>query len=66
MRMVVKIAGALLDDPDAVRSLARQTAQLVQHGHEVLVVHGGGKIFTAMLSSSLVSACSLTQRPQDF
>ena len=49
MRMVVKIAGALLDDPEAVRSLARQIAQLVQHGHELLVVHGGGKIFTSTL-----------------
>jgi acetylglutamate kinase len=47
--MVVKIAGALLDDTDAVRSLARQIAQLAQQGHELLVVHGGGKIFTAML-----------------
>ena len=49
MRMVVKIAGALLDDADAVRSLARQIAQLTQQGHELLVVHGGGKIFTATL-----------------
>ncbi len=49
MRMVVKIAGALLDDADAVRSLARQIAQLAQQGHELLVVHGGGKIFTATL-----------------
>jgi acetylglutamate kinase len=49
MRMVVKIAGALLDDPAAVRSLGRQIAQLTQQGHELLVVHGGGKIFTATL-----------------
>ena len=49
MRMVVKIAGALLDDADAVQSLARQIAQLAQQGHELLVVHGGGKIFTATL-----------------
>ena len=48
--MVVKIAGALLDDPEAVRSLARQIAQLAQQGHEVLVIHGGGKIFTATLA----------------
>jgi len=30
--MVVKIAGALLDDPEAVRSLARQIAQVAQQG----------------------------------
>ena len=41
MRMVVKIAGALLDDADAVRSIARQIVQLTQNGHELLVVHGG-------------------------
>ncbi len=50
MRMVVKIAGALLDDMEAMRSLARQVAQLTQQGHQLLVVHGGGKIFTATLS----------------
>jgi acetylglutamate kinase len=49
MRMVVKIAGALLEEPEAVRSLARQIAQLAQQGHELLVIHGGGKTFTAML-----------------
>ena len=49
MRMVVKIAGALLDDAKAVQALARQIAQLAQQGHELLVVHGGGKIFTATL-----------------
>jgi acetylglutamate kinase len=47
--MVVKVAGALLDDAAAVETLARQMAQLAHQGHELLVVHGGGKIFTAML-----------------
>ena len=49
MRMVVKIAGALFDDAEAIRSLAGQIAQLTHAGHELLVVHGGGKIFTATL-----------------
>jgi acetylglutamate kinase len=49
MRMVVKLAGALLDDPQVVQNLARQIAQLAQQGHELLVVHGGGKIFTSTL-----------------
>ena len=67
MRMVVKIAGALLDDPDAVRSLARQIAQLAQQGHELLVVHGGGKIFTATLKrmgieSRFVNGLRVTDR----
>ena len=49
MRMVVKVAGALLDDAAALETLARQVAQLAHQGHEILVVHGGGKIFTATL-----------------
>jgi len=48
MRMVVKFAGALLDGP--LEGLARQVAALARQGHEVLVVHGGGKIFTATLA----------------
>ena len=67
MRMVVKIAGALLDDADAVRSLARQIAQLAHQGHELLVVHGGGKIFTATLArmgieSRFVNGLRVTDR----
>src|SRR6202140_359000 len=67
MRMVVKIAGALLDDPEAVRSLGRQIAQLAQQGHELLVVHGGGKIFTATLKrmgieSNFVNGLRVTDR----
>jgi acetylglutamate kinase len=49
MRMVVKFAGALLDDMSTVESLARQVTQLSQQGHEILVIHGGGKIFTSTL-----------------
>jgi acetylglutamate kinase len=48
MRMVIKIAGALLDRP--LDGLARQVATLARQGHEVLVVHGGGKIFTGTLA----------------
>jgi acetylglutamate kinase len=67
MRMVVKIAGALLDDAEAVRSLARQIAQLAHQGHELLVVHGGGKIFTATLArmgieSRFVNGLRVTDR----
>jgi acetylglutamate kinase len=49
MRLVIKLAGALLDDPETVASIARQVATLAQEGHELLVVHGGGKIFTSTL-----------------
>src|SRR5271169_5129727 len=49
MRIVIKFAGALLEDDATVRSLARQVAALAQEGHEILVVHGGGRLFTATL-----------------
>lgn len=67
MRVVVKIAGALLDDPETVRSLGRQIAQIVQQGHELAVVHGGGKIFTATLQrmgieSRFVNGLRVTDR----
>jgi acetylglutamate kinase len=49
MRTVIKIAGALLEDEAAVRGIAVQVAALARDGHEILVVHGGGRIFTATL-----------------
>ncbi len=50
MRYVVKLAGALLDDAACVESIAAQIARLAGQGHQLLVVHGGGKIFTRTLS----------------
>jgi acetylglutamate kinase len=49
MRTVIKLAGALLEDDAVVRSLARQVVELARQGHEILVVHGGGRLFTATL-----------------
>jgi acetylglutamate kinase len=49
MRIVVKLAGALLEEEATVRLLAAQIAELAVH-HEVLVIHGGGRIFTATLA----------------
>ncbi len=49
MRIVVKFAGALLEHSATVHLLAQQIAALARHKHEILVVHGGGKIFTATL-----------------
>src|SRR6202795_2954630 len=49
MRLVVKIAGALLEGEETVQLLAQQVVKLAQAGHELLVIHGGGKIFTATL-----------------
>ncbi len=67
MRMVVKVAGALLEDPQAVQSIARQVTELAREGHELLVVHGGGKTFTATLKrlgieSRFVTGLRVTNR----
>ena len=67
MKTVIKLAGALLEDDGIVRSLARQIAALAQQGHEILVVHGGGRLFTATLKrmgieSNFVAGLRVTNR----
>jgi acetylglutamate kinase len=67
MRKVIKFAGALLEDDATVRSLARQVAALAQEGHEILIVHGGGRLFTATLQrmaieSKFVAGLRVTDR----
>jgi acetylglutamate kinase len=67
MKTVIKLAGALLEDDATVRTLARQIAALAQQGHEILVVHGGGRVFTATLKrmgieSNFVAGLRVTNR----
>jgi acetylglutamate kinase len=67
MRLVIKFAGALLEDKAIVQSLAGQVASLAKQGHEILVVHGGGRIFTATLKrlgieSKFVAGLRVTDR----
>jgi acetylglutamate kinase len=67
MRMLVKIAGALLERDESVQLISRQIAELAHAGHELLVVHGGGKIFTATLArmgieSRFVNGLRVTDR----
>jgi len=67
MKTIVKLAGALLEDEAVVRGLARQIADLAQRGEQILVVHGGGRVFTATLKrmgieSSFVSGLRVTDR----
>jgi acetylglutamate kinase len=67
MRLVIKFAGALLEDSSTVQSLATQVASLGKQGHEILVVHGGGRTFTAMLTrfgieSKFVAGLRVTDR----
>src|ERR1700730_3732302 len=67
MRIVIKFAGALLEDDATVRALARQVAALAREGHEILIVHGGGRLFTATLKrmaieSNFVNGLRVTDR----
>jgi acetylglutamate kinase len=67
MRTVIKLAGALLEDDAVVQSIARQVAELAKEGHEILAVHGGGKLFTATLrrlgiESKFVAGLRVTDR----
>jgi len=67
MKIVIKFAGALLEDDATVRDLARQVAALAQEGHEILVVHGGGRLFTATLKrlaieSKFINGLRVTDR----
>ncbi len=56
MRIVIKFAGTLLEDDTTVRALARQVVALAQEGHEILVVHGGGRLFTATLKRMAIES----------
>jgi acetylglutamate kinase len=67
MKMVIKFAGVLLEDAETVKSLALQVATLAKQGHEILVVHGGGRVFTATLKrmgieSRFVAGLRVTNR----
>ncbi|HJZ63619.1 MAG TPA: acetylglutamate kinase [Candidatus Acidoferrum sp.] len=67
MKLVIKFAGALLESDSVVRELAAQVAALAKQGHEILVVHGGGRIFTATLKrlgieSQFVNGLRVTDR----
>ena len=67
MRTVIKFAGALLEEDATVRALARQVVALAREGHEILVVHGGGRVFTATLKrlgieSKFVAGLRVTDR----
>ena len=67
MRIVIKFAGALLEDAATVESLSQRVAGLARHGHEILVIHGGGRLFTATLKrlgieSKFVAGLRVTDR----
>src|ERR1700682_6339623 len=67
MRIVIKFAGALLEDAALLEKLSHHVATLARHGHQILVVHGGGRLFTSTLQrmgieSKFVSGLRVTDR----
>lgn len=50
MKLLVKLGGTLLDAPESRDALAAQLAQARAAGHELVVVHGGGKQMTRYLT----------------
>src|SRR5690242_15830171 len=56
-----------MEDQTTMNSLAAQVSELAKRVHEILVVHGGGKIFTATLKrlgieSKFVTGLRVTDR----
>jgi acetylglutamate kinase len=50
VRLLVKLGGTLLDTAESRLRLAREVAQSARQGHQVVVVHGGGKQMTRFLA----------------
>jgi len=50
VKLLVKLGGTLLDDPASRGRLAAQIAAARASGHQIAVVHGGGKQMTRYLS----------------
>lgn len=50
MKLLVKLGGTLLDSAESRDALARQIAAAANAGHEITVVHGGGKQMTRYLT----------------
>lgn len=50
MKLLIKLGGALLDAPDSRHGLAREISAIIAAGHQVVVVHGGGKQMTRYLT----------------
>jgi len=50
MKLVIKVGGQVIEDRKRCGELARQIARLRRSGHDVVVVHGGGKRLTQTLA----------------
>ena len=50
MRITVKLGGSILEDTDVRMHLLAQISSVAAQGHEVILVHGGGKSLSRRLS----------------
>jgi acetylglutamate kinase len=50
LRITVKLGGSILEDGDIRLRLLAQISEIVRHGDEVILVHGGGKSLSRRLS----------------
>ena len=50
MRLTVKLGGSILEEAGTREDLLRQIAAVVSRGHQVLMVHGGGKRLSRLLA----------------
>jgi len=51
MKLLIKLGGALLESEDVRKSLAAQITAQAKAGHQVVVVHGGGKRLSRYLQA---------------
>jgi acetylglutamate kinase len=58
MRLVIKIAGALLESEETVQTIARQITELARAGHELLVIHA----WASPAASSAACASPIAKR----
>jgi len=51
LKIVLKIGGNEIDDPEFLKSVSKLVADTRKKGHEVIIVHGGGKEITKLLGA---------------
>lgn len=67
MKLIVKIGGAALDNPELVKTFATAIAELAKTGHQIAVVHGGGAALTRTMKelgreSTFINGLRVTDR----
>ena len=50
MKLLVKLGGTLLDSADSRKRLAKELTEIRNEGHDLVIVHGGGKQMTRFLT----------------